>query len=234
MSWRDFWNREKNTIYVNERHGALHDDLVAKGIASLVRSPDSIVLDYGCGDASAADLVARKCAKLYLYDAAPNVRARLARRFEGRDTIALLGEEALDGLADGALDLIVVNSVLQYIPKRDFETLLDGFRAKLKPTGRLVLADVISPATGPLDDIRALLSFAFEGGFLIAACVGLVRTFFSDYRALRAQYGLTRYHEKEMLALLAAHGLKGARAPLNIGHNQARMLFEATPDPAAS
>ena len=207
---------------------------MAKGIAGLVRSPDSVVLDYGCGDASAADLVASKCARLYLYDAAPNVRARLARRFEGRDTIALLGEEALDGAPDASLDLIVVNSVLQYIPKRDFETLLDGFRAKLKPTGRLVLADVISPTTGPLDDISALLSFAFEGGFLIAACVDLVRTFFSDYRALRAQYGLTRYDEKEMLELLAKPGLSGVRAPLNIGHNQARMLFEATPAASAA
>ena len=230
MSWRDFWNREKNTIYVNERHGALHDDLVAKGIASLVRSPDSIVLDYGCGDASAADLVARKCAKLYLYDAAPNVRARLARRFEGRDTIALLGEEALDGLADGALDLIVVNSVLQYVPKRDFEALLDGFRAKLNPDGRLVLADIISPDASALGDIGALLGFALRGGFLVAACAGLVATFFSDYRKLRAQFGLTRYGEDEMKALLVAHGFTATRSPVNIGHNQTRMMFEARPE----
>ena len=37
-----------------------------------------------------------------------------------------------------------------------------------------------------------------------------------------------------MLELLAKHGLSGVRAPLNIGHNQARMLFEATPAASAA
>jgi hypothetical protein len=90
-----------------------------------------------------------------------------------------------------------------------------------------VLADVISPDASAIRDARALLAFAWRGGFFIDACVGLVATFFSDYRKLRAQYGLTRYAPDEMLAILAAHGFEGARAPVNIGHNQTRMMFEA-------
>jgi SAM-dependent methyltransferase len=230
MSWREFWNRE-NSIYVNDRHRALHDDMVAKGIAGLVRAPTDIVLDYGCGDASVADFVADRCGKLYLFDAAPTVRARLKERFGGRDKFAVLEEEGLVAIADGALDLIVVNSVLQYVPKRDFETLLDRFRVKLKPTGRLVLADIIAPDASALGDIEALLSFAFKGGFFFAACAGLVTTFFSDYRKLRAQYGLTRYDAVEMIGLLCAHRFVAACAPRNIGHNQTRMMFEASPAP---
>ncbi len=229
MSWREFWNRQ-NTIYVNDRHRALHDDQVARGICGLVRTPADIVLDYGCGDASEGETVATKCARLYLYDAAPTVRARLRERFAGTAGIEVLGEEGLAGVADGALDLIVVNSVLQYVPKRDFEALLDGFRAKLNPDGRLVLADIISPDASALGDIGALLGFALRGGFLVAACAGLVATFFSDYRKLRAQFGLTRYGEDEMKALLVAHGFTATRSPVNIGHNQTRMMFEARPE----
>ena len=229
MSWRDYWNRETNTIYVNALHSKLHDDLVARGIAGLLTAPAGDVLDYGCGDASEADLVAGKCAKLYLYDAAPNVRARLARRFTGRQTIALVEDEALSSIPGASLDLIVVNSVLQYVAPPDFEALLDRFHGKLKPAGRLVLADIVSPDTGAVDDTKALLSFAWEGGFFVAAVVGLARTFFSDYRSLRARYGLTRYREAEMLGLLTKHAFNGQRVKPNIGHNQARMMFVATP-----
>ena len=226
MSWREFWNRE-NRIYVNDRHRALHDESVAKGIAGLIRAPDEIVLDYGCGEASEADLVASRCARLYLFDAAPKVTAALRERFAGSNVIHVLESETLGEIADGALDLVVVNSVLQYVPRRDFETLLDRFRAKLKVGGRLVLADVIPPDASALGDVRALLAFAWRGGFLVAALAGLVATFFSDYRKLRAQYGLTRYAPADMLALLTAHGFDGARAPVNIGHNQTRMMFAA-------
>ena len=76
MNWREFWNGT-HSIYVNERHRALHYDRIAKDIASLVTSPDASVLDYGCGEAESADIVARRCGMLYLYDSAPNVQARL-------------------------------------------------------------------------------------------------------------------------------------------------------------
>ncbi len=229
MSWRDFWNRQSNSIYVNARHSQAHDALVAQGIAGLVTSPADCVLDYGCGDASAADLIVSKCAKLYLFDAAPNVRARLSARFAGRAGIELVGDESLTSIAPASLDLIVVNSVLQYVTQVDFETLLDRFHMRLKPSGRLVLADIVSPDTGAADDAKALLAFAWKDGFFCAAIAGLARTFFSDYRTLRAQFGLTRYREPEMIALFAKHGFAGARAAQNIGHNQARMLFVARP-----
>ena len=78
-------------------------------------------------------------------------------------------------------------------------------------------------------DARALLVFALEGGFFWRACAGLVATFFSDYRKLRHDLGLTRYSAEDMQKLLAAHGFAGARAETNIGHNQRRMMFIAAP-----
>ena len=72
----------------------------------------------------------------------------------------------------------------------EFRSLLSLWRRKLKEGGTLILADVISPATGPVDDVRALLGFAWQGGFLTAALAGLVRTALSDYRKLRQELGL--------------------------------------------
>ena len=73
----------------------------------------------------------------------------------------------------------------------------------------------------------ALVAFAARNGFLLRAVSGLVATYFSIYRTLRKSIGLTRYTEDEVTALLKEHGLTGARAYPNIGHNQRRMLFLA-------
>jgi SAM-dependent methyltransferase len=228
MNWRDFWNQE-NSIYVNDRHRMLHDDGIAQGVASLVNDPTSVVLDFGCGEASGAALVAATCARLYLYDSAPKVRANLRLRFSRNARITVLEAGGIDEVEDQSLDLIVVNSVLQYIERADFEALLDRAKSKLRDGGRFVVADIISPGAKATDDIIALLKFAAAGGFFFAAIGGLVTTFFSDYRKLRAELGLTRYNEAEMIELFKKHGFVAKRAPNNIGHNQTRMMFVATP-----
>ena len=228
MNWRDFWNGE-HSIYVNDRHRALHDDRIARDVAALIGRPDDVVLDFGCGEASSAGLVAAKCARLYLYDAAPKVREHLRLRFSRNEKITVLDAGGVDEIADHSLDLMVVNSVLQYLTHGEFEVVLEAARRKLEPSGRFVVADVIPAGAKATDDIRALLAFARDGGFFFAALAGLAATFFSDYRKLRAEIGLTRYSEDDIRAIFAAHGFAAERAATNIGHNQSRMMFVAKP-----
>ena len=165
MSWRDFWNRE-NSIYVNDRHRALHDERVARDIAALIEGEGWNVLDYGCGEASASALVAAKCGALYLYDTAPNVRQRLRTRFGSFAKIKVLELGGLVEIEDGSLDLVVMNSVAQYLSRVELAALLNAVRPKLKPRGAFVVADVIPAGAKATDDVIALLRFAREGGFL--------------------------------------------------------------------
>ena len=227
MSWREFWNHE-HSIYVNARHRALHYEKIAKDIASLVPAPGAHVLDYGCGEALAADQLAQSCGGLALFDTAPSVREKLRQRFAANKNITILDEEALAKTPPATFDMIICNSVLQYLSRTETEGLMDLWHDRLKPGARLVIADVIPPDVHAATDIKALLAFAREGGFLFAALRGLVATFFSNYRTLRQKIGLSTYREQEMLQLLAKHGFKAARASRNIGHNQARMTFIAT------
>lgn len=228
MTWRDFWNAD-TPIYVNDRHRTLHYRLVARDIAALVPAPDAVVLDHGCGEALSARRVAAACGRLYLCDGAPLVRERLAERFAGEPKITVLPPEEVDAIAPESLDLIVVNSLLQYLSVEEFGDLLGLWRERLKPEGRLVLADVIPPDASALDDARALLSFAWQGGFLGAALVGLARTALSEYRTLRAELGLTHYSEGEMIETLRERGFSPERRAINLGHNQGRMTFLARP-----
>lgn len=225
-SWVDYWNRDPS-IYVNERHKMLHYRQVAKDIAGLIETPAARVLDHGSGEATSADLVADRCAELTLCDAAPNTRAKIAEQFAGRANIKVIGPEDLQFAEDAGFDLIVANSVLQYLDAATLDASLALWKRKLAPTGRLILADVIPPNVSPVQDVRALLSFAAEGGFLIGAMVGLVRTFFSDYRKLRGELGFSTHSADEVANLLKSHGFSCVRLSRNIGHNPARMSFEA-------
>ena len=228
MNWRDYWNQD-TPIYTGERHKLLHYRLVANDIIGLIPSRDAAVLDYGCGEALFADRVAAKCARLYLSDAAPLVRDRLRERFGGNKLIAVLSPDDVANLDDSSLDLIVVNSLLQYLSLDELRALLKLSQAKLKGSGRLVLADVIPPDVSPVTDARALLSFAWRGGFLRSALLGLARTAFSEYRKIREEIGLSQYSEEEMIEILDEAGFSAERAPRNLGHNPARMTFIARP-----
>jgi SAM-dependent methyltransferase len=246
-SWREFWEGE-TPIYVNDRHKLLHYRLIARDILQAMdalpaRVPQEgaagtdgsrlgfrpVVLDQGCGEALSADEIAARCERLYLCDAAASVRARLNARFAGASNIVVINPVEVADIPESSVDLVVANSLAQYLARPEFASLLRLWRQVLKSQGRLLLADVPVRGVSPVTDALALLRFGWRGGFLIAAFAGLARTAASDYRKLRAELGFASYDEAEMLALLTEAGFSARRHHPNLGHNQARMAFLATP-----
>ncbi len=132
-------------------------------------------------------------------------------------------------MPDGTFDMIVANSVIQYLSRADLETWLGTWRRLLSPQGKLVLGDIVPRGVGPLVDAAALLKFAHAHGFLIAAAGGLVRTALSDYRRKRAEYGLLQLDETEIVALARTAGFDAGRHSHNLGHNPSRLTIVATP-----
>src|SRR5262245_63900944 len=225
--WIAFWD-SRRWISVNPRQRDVHSRAIAQDICALVPS-GAAVLDYGCGDALHADLVAAHARQLILCEAAPAVRAGLAARFAGDCNIEVRAPEAVAALPPASLDVVVLHSVAQYLTPQLLDGLLVLFRRLLRADGVLILGDVIPPHVSALTDAWALIRFGAANGFLGAALVGLVRTFASDYWRLRSDLGLTRYSEAAMVEKLAAAGFSARRAPANIGHNSARMTFLARP-----
>lgn len=226
MSWRDFWNGE-HAIYVSPRHKALHYRGIATDLITHIPSGDAIVLDHGCGEALDAARVAAACGQLYLCEAAPSVREKLRAMLGGKANVAVVSPEEVEALPEDRLDLVVANSLIQYLSREELTALLATWRGKLKPGGKLVVADIIPPDISPLTDASQLLAFAWRGGFLVAAVAGLVRTAFSDYRKLRAQYGLSTYRIDEIAGLIAAAGFEDVTPAKNFGHNPHRLTLVA-------
>jgi ubiquinone/menaquinone biosynthesis C-methylase UbiE len=224
--WIDYYD-STHTIYASRRHRDLHFEVIARDIIGYINSPDTVVLDYACGEALSAAKVAGACAMLILAEPAPGVRGRLIARFAPNTKIRVRSLEDLRNMQERSIDLVVMNSVVQYMTAEELDAALAVIKRLLKPTGRLVLGDILRPEIGMPTDVYALLRFAAKHGFLKDALKGLLSTALSDYRQLRSRIGLQRYSEADITARLARVGLSATRAPFNIGHNPWRMTFVA-------
>jgi ubiquinone/menaquinone biosynthesis C-methylase UbiE len=224
--WIDYYD-STHTIYASKLHRDLHFRLIAKDIIGYISSPDAVVLDYSCGEALSAGMVAEACGKLILAEPAPGVRGRLIARYAPNTKIRVRSLEDVRKMDEKSVDLVIMNSVAQYMTPDEFDAALVAIRRLLKPAGRLVVGDVLRPEIGMAKDVAALLRFGAKHGFLRDALIGLISTALSDYRQLRSRVGLQRYSESELMAKLRAAGFTASRAHHNIGHNPWRMTFVA-------
>ena len=224
--WIDYYD-STHTIYASKLHRDLHFQIIARDIVGYIASPDAVVLDYACGEALSATRVAEACGKLYLAEPAPGVRGRLIARFAPNTKIRVRSLDDLRKMDEKSIDLVIMNSVAQYMTADELDSAFAVLRQLLKPAGRLVIGDILRPEIGMPRDVLALLKFASTHGFLKDALYGLASTALSDYRQLRTRVGLQRYGESEMIAKLTRSGFTASRANTNIGHNPWRMTFVA-------
>jgi ubiquinone/menaquinone biosynthesis C-methylase UbiE len=224
--WIDYYD-STHTIYVSKRHRDLHFRLIANDIIGYITARDQVVLDYACGEALFAAKVAEACGQLILAEPAPGVRGRLIARFAPNTRIRVRSLDDLRKMPEKSIDLVIMNSVVQYMTPDELDFALAVVRRLLKPSGRLVLGDILRPEVGMATDVYALLRLASRHGFLKDALTGLISTALSDYRQLRSRIGLQRYSEADIVAKLARSGFSASRARRNIGHNPWRMTFVA-------
>jgi SAM-dependent methyltransferase len=227
QSWLDFWNAP-NAIYVSRRHQEAHYAKVLGGIRRLIPNGGAaVVLDWGCGDALAADDLAQTCRTLLLYDRADTTRRRLLSNYADSPKIRVLGEAELSAVPAASVDLIIVNSVVQYLDRRQFSDALQLFHRLLKSDGELLLGDIIAPDTPLIGHVTTFLRFAWENGFFFAAIIGLARNFVSPYRKLRRDAGYACYTQTQLLGLLNDNGFSGERLASNIAVSQLRSSYLA-------
>jgi SAM-dependent methyltransferase len=227
MDWISFYDFKHSVIYVNERHRDVHYRTIAEDIRGYVPPHSANVLDYGCGEATSAELVAAAASHLTLVEAAPNVRAALAARYAGNPKISVLTPDEAMTRPLGSFDLIVMHSVAQYLTAVELDRLLGVFHRLVKPDGLVIIGDIVPPRLAAPAAAISLLRFGAANGFFWAAVGGLIRIFLSDYFRLKKTHGLSHYTEAEMLERLKAAGYTAKRAERNIGHNPWRMTFLA-------
>jgi SAM-dependent methyltransferase len=225
-SWLAFWNGE-HRIYANEKHLRAHYAKIAADVLKLLPDKNVDLLDWGCGPALSAPAWADAGVRVSLYDKAVASQEKLKATFGTDPRLRLLNDADYAALPDGSFDVLLINSVIQYLSPDDFRGVLPELHRFLRPGGLLLLADVMPPTAGMLDDVKTLLGTGAKHGFLFAAVGSLAHTFFSGYRKLRQRLGLTTYTPEAIIDVLKAGGFEAVRVPENVGFSRHRMLFDA-------
>jgi ubiquinone/menaquinone biosynthesis C-methylase UbiE len=216
-SWIDYWSRP-NALYANRRNLEAHFTRIWRDLQPLLADarPRSM-LDWGCGEALAAERIAGSVERLYLYDGVDSVRDKVRARTAGVRNITVLDPAELAALPPSSIDMVMVNSVVQYLDEAAMAAALTDWWRLLGPGGRLLLTDLIDPDTGMVDDAKSQLRFAATNGFLTAALFAIVRLVLSDYSRVRRAAGFSTYRPAEILTVLDNAGFAGERLPSNVG-----------------
>jgi SAM-dependent methyltransferase len=222
--WLDYWNGDVS-LYVCRRHLKAHYAELFRHLAPLLPAEPFTLLDYGCGDALMAPALVERGARVLLFDEAIGRRDALAKTHGGRAGIEVIA--GLDALAGGC-DVVLLISVIQYVPEAQLHDLLVRLRRLLRPGGRLIVGDVIDPKTGIVEDASALLRFGLGHGFFLKAAAGLLRTAGSSYRRERQRLGLSTYSPDEIAERVRRAGFVPTRLARNIGHATHRHSLVAT------
>jgi protein-L-isoaspartate O-methyltransferase len=163
--WHAYWDRlEEHIIFRVEAA-----DYVTRLEAALALDPGARVLDFGCGFGFVAELLAPRVAELCAFDASDHVQRRAQLRLASHANVRFLGPPGAAPWPAGLrFDLILVNSVVQYMPLDEFQQWLARWRAMLAPGGRLVLSDLLNRNADPVREVVELLVLSARRGCLVS------------------------------------------------------------------
>ena len=201
-----------------------HSDEYFRNLSSTFRlEPRTRVLDFGCGFGHVAGLLAPRVGELSLWDASANMRRRARLNVASHQNICFLDLSDPKSLPDGLqFELILVNSVVQYMTLEEFSVWLLRWRTMLAPGGRIVISDLIPPDYPALWDIMDLVRLSARRGFLVRA----VWQAFSEiwrYWGVRRVRPLSRIGREELSQRGKDAGLTVSYLPINLTHFKKRL-----------
>ncbi len=175
------------------------------------------ILDFGCGYGAIAELLARRGATVRLWDAAPAMLRAASERLAGCPNVFEIDLTHTSELEAAAFDLILVNSVIQYMTLDEFRDWLKRWRLMLAPGGRVILSDLIPPAHSTLRDVVSVIRFGLRRGYLVRAMRGILAER-SRYNAAVRSRPLLHFDRARLVADAADAGYAVSFLRRNLTH----------------
>jgi protein-L-isoaspartate O-methyltransferase len=207
--WDAFWSLAQPE---HRAHRAEAEEYVRRLDVALALDRRMRVLDYGCGFGFAAAALSPRVHSVAVWDKHQNMRDHALR------TTAHLGNVAAIDLSDPSrlpaarFDLILVNSVVQYMTDAELAAVLPVWRALLADAGRVVVSDLIPVDYPAYADVLALVRA--RPGSALRRLWGNARR----YAAARSQAPLRRVSPDDLARHARAAGLTLRPLARNVTH----------------
>jgi SAM-dependent methyltransferase len=216
--WDAYWDRlEEHVIFRVEAA-----DYVTRLDAALGLDPGARVLDFGCGFGFVAELLAPRVAALYAFDGSDHMQRRARLRLAGHANVRFLGPPGTIPWPAGLrFDLVLVNSVVQYMTLDELQHWLARWRVMLAPGGRLVLSDLLTRDADPLREVVELLVLSARRGCLVSVVRKALREL-RQYTKTRRVRPLCQITFADLRERAARQGLAVAFLPSNLTYKKAR------------
>ena len=181
------------------------------------------VLDFGCGFGFVAETLAPKVGKVFLWDASANMRRRTRYNLAPHQNIHFLDLSEPQAIArELKFDLVIVNSVVQYMSLDQFAASLMMWRTMLAAGGRIVVSDLIPPDHNSISDLVDLLKFSIRRNVLGSALLQAMRDL-GRYWMMRRSCPLARIGVEELSEISKAADLSLSCLPSNLTQFRRRL-----------
>jgi SAM-dependent methyltransferase len=213
--WQVYWERLSDT----QRLFREQSEEYVRNLDIMLRiDPRARVLDFGCGFGHVAEMLSSKVGELFLWDASANMRRHARLRLASRRNITFLDLSDPKALPYHLrFDLILVNSVVQYITFEQFSAWLVRWRKMLAPGGSIVISDLIPLDYVAICDIVDLLRLSKRRGFLLRAISQAAGEIWR-YWSVRRSRPLYRIGREELCERAKATGLAISFLSTNLTH----------------
>lgn len=131
---------KKNFLLGEYKRNLRSRHFIFKYILSSHISPQSVVMDYGCGPGFLAKIVAGETKKVYALDISDGVLL-CANTINHNDNLQYLNvfKNQADMIPDNSVDLIYSFAVLQHVSEDLIDGIFNLFFTKLKPNGKVLV-----------------------------------------------------------------------------------------------
>jgi len=222
--WHAYWDRLEEHVIFREEAA----DYIARLEAALGSDPGARVLDFGCGFGFVADLLAPRVADLFVFDESDRMRRRAQLRLAGHTNVRFLGAPgAAPWPVELRFDLVLVNSVVQYMTPDEFHHWLGQWRVMLAPGGRIVLSDLLTNDLGPFWEVVEMLALSARRGCLVSV-VGKALGELRHYTTARGLRPLCRIALGELRRRAGCLGLAVDVLPSNLTYRSRRATVVLT------
>jgi len=213
--WHEYWKRTPDSPYLTAEAGVVAESLVTR----YALNGDHVVLDFGCGYGYVSEHLARTVSRVFIWDAVEEAMQRALKRIDD-PAVAPIDPASTDQV----FDLIVVNSVVQYMSEETLSWWLERWADLLATGAAIAITDV--PASSPSLVLEGAqwLWLALRKGVLVDA-VRFARANSARYQKARAKTGLGAINEADLNEMAERAGLDLEREPRNLAYQRGRASY---------